>query len=159
MRVIREQDQMDEKKVIELRQLNTEYLRQFYYPNEKAVGTKKMMEAQAVNLVAELDGQVVGYCSYYVQGERLKIMGMGVDPKFQNRGVGRNILYYLTQIARDHDLETLSLYTVKQTGNVEKFKNWGFEVMSEETSSLFESANEEMIIEICMEKMIRRTTR
>lgn len=152
MVIIRKQHQKDKEQIETISQKNITLLRKFYYPNRKAIKGKKEISKKFTNLVAELDKNIVGYCKYYIQENKLCICDIGVNQKIQNKGIGREMLKYLNQTAKDRNLSKLSLYTVKRTGNTQKFEKWGFQTISEEVSYILESYNEDRIIEVYMEK-------
>jgi len=62
-----------------------------------------------INLVAELDGEVVGYIGALDIIDDYNIIGIAVDKKTRRKGIGGKLLKALTKIARDRQVQTLSL--------------------------------------------------
>lgn len=62
-----------------------------------------------INLVAELDGEVVGYIGALDIIDDYNIIGIAVDKNTRRKGIGGKLLKALTKIARDRQVQTLSL--------------------------------------------------
>lgn len=63
----------------------------------------------ATILVDEEEGKVIGYLDYWILYEQAQVATIGVDPEYQNRGIGSALLSYAEQDAADHGCETFSL--------------------------------------------------
>lgn len=63
----------------------------------------------AILLVDEEEGKVVGYLDYWILYEQAQIATIGVDPEYQNRGIGSALLSYAEKDAADQGCETFSL--------------------------------------------------
>lgn len=63
----------------------------------------------AILLVDEEEGRVVGYLDYWILYEQAQVATIGVDPEFQNRGIGSALLSYAEKDAADQGCETFSL--------------------------------------------------
>lgn len=51
----------------------------------------------ASSLVVESDDEVIGYVVYSVDGDKMEILNLAVDPNFRRRGVGSEILAILRE--------------------------------------------------------------
>lgn len=63
----------------------------------------------AILLVDEEEGRVVGYLDYWILYEQAQVATIGVDPEYQNRGIGSALLSYAEKDAADQGCETFSL--------------------------------------------------
>ncbi|MDD6367403.1 MAG: ribosomal protein S18-alanine N-acetyltransferase [Stecheria intestinalis] len=63
----------------------------------------------AILLVDEEEGKVVGYLDYWILYEQAQVATIGVDPEYQNRGIGSALLSYAEKDAADQGCETFSL--------------------------------------------------
>ncbi|MDY3234493.1 MAG: ribosomal protein S18-alanine N-acetyltransferase [Erysipelotrichaceae bacterium] len=63
----------------------------------------------AILLVDEEEGRVVGYLDYWILYEQAQAATIGVDPEYQNRGIGSALLSYAEKDAADQGCETFSL--------------------------------------------------
>lgn len=61
------------------------------------------------SVVARWEGRVVGYAAMDRGGLEAHIATLGVLPNFRRQGIGRALLRYLLQWARQHGVETVSL--------------------------------------------------
>ena len=105
-------------------------------------------------VVALVDGRVVGVVQYYIEEDRLHIMRFGVHPDLRGQGIGRAIIGYLDGIARDKGLRCLSVYTVKETGNVPIYQHLGFHVIREEEAKWAESDRFDTLTDVYSERPI-----
>jgi amino-acid N-acetyltransferase len=80
-------------------------------------------------VVAEADGEVVGCGSLFVLGSDLvEIRSLGVDEKYQGRGIGGKLVEYLTGEAGRKGIPKVMALTYE----VEFFRKHGFEVVQKE---------------------------
>lgn len=128
-----------------------ESLRRIYRPSPELVQSQAESVAP-LQLVATLDGEVVGCISCMPAPGRLHLWGLMVDPRRQRCGVARAMLCAAADLARSRRLEHLSLCTVVQTGNVALFERLGFDVVREEPALRFESVSGEVLTEAFMQR-------
>jgi GNAT superfamily N-acetyltransferase len=129
----------------------TETLRETYRP--KQYGDASAHPA-LIRLVAEIEGRIVGTVQYGPKGSRLHIIGLMVHPDHRRKGVARAMIESLAGIARDLGLTHLSLYTIKETGNVPIFERLGFTVLRGETAVWAESDKYDALTDVYMERAL-----
>ncbi len=120
----------DAQGVAEVEASATATLRQVYRPNQKALSHKSKIMREMVRIVAECQGRIVGTTQYYVDGEAIRIIGLGVHGDFRHRGVARALVSWVTTRAREQSIPCIVARTVKETGNVPIFQMLGFDIES-----------------------------
>ncbi len=105
-------------------------------------------------LVAVDDGNIVGTVKYRINRRRLHIIGLGVLPDKRRQGVARCLIDELFRLAASHDCSVMSLFTIKQTGNVAVFERLGFSAVREEFDTLAVSWTGGPLIDVYMERPI-----
>jgi ribosomal protein S18 acetylase RimI-like enzyme len=156
MLVVREAVVHDMKVVNELVELSHRKLRRVYRPTRAALAHKAQLEPKLVRLVAVLEGVVVGTLQYYLVDDRFHFVGLAVHPDRQRRGVARALVESLAERAEGLPVTKLSLYTVKETGNVPVFERLGFRVISEEPDHFAESEAHGQVTDVYMERPVSR---
>lgn len=130
----------------------TAQLRSVYRPAAASVARAKADEE--IRWLVAVDGdEVVAALRYKRENDRLHF-GLGARPDYQRRGVGRGLVEALAAVAASDGLGKLSLYTIKQTGNVPIFARMGFNVVKEEPAQDVESITGEALAEVYMEKQL-----
>lgn len=125
-----------------------------YRPNPAALANLSAMVPALERMVAELDGKVVGTVRFGVIGECLRVIGLAVLPRFQNRGVARSLIHELTGLAISSRCRALALYTVTKTGNVPIFERLGFRLISEEPDEYSISVDGGPLVAAYMERPV-----
>ena len=143
----------DVEAAAEVSALATETLRETYRPIPNAPGDGSPRPA-LTRLVAEVEGRIVGTVQYGVRGSRLHIIGLMVYPDQRRKGVARAMIESLAGTARDLGMTHLSLYTIRETGNVPIFEHMGFAAIREETASWAESDRFDALTDVYMEKNV-----
>ncbi len=105
-------------------------------------------------LVAVDDANIVGTVKYRIHQGRLHIIGLGVLPDKRRQGVARCLIDELYRLAASHDCSVMSLYTIKQTGNVAVFERLGFRAVREQPDTLAVSWNGDTLIDVYMERKV-----
>ena len=124
-------------------------MRQIYRPKEVLA---VRINAPLARLVAVMQGSIVGTVSYETESDRLHLRSLAVDAAYRRRGVARALVERLSDLASDAQLRALSLYTIRQTGNVPMFERLGFHFVREESADWAASACGEDLSEVYMEK-------
>jgi GNAT superfamily N-acetyltransferase len=150
--IVREAQSADEPKAADVERLATADLRKIYQPTLAARRGRMVLETTLRRLVAVLDGRVVGTVKFHIVGDSLCFLALGVHPAFRLRGIASALVEQLERIAVDSGCRSVSLHTVRETGNVAIFEQMGFRVESEAPSLLFESENHRTLSEVAMRK-------
>lgn len=61
------------------------------------------------NYVLEDDGYIVGYVGVWIMYEQAQITTIGVDKNYQRRGLGRELMKTVMDIAKEYGCEMMSL--------------------------------------------------
>ena len=154
MIVVREATSQDKECVDEVLALANRTLRAIYRPTKAALANKVRLDRKLNRLVALVEDRVVGTVQYDVIENRLHLIGLAVHPTYQRRGIARRLVRFLYERARRSAVQKLSLYTIKETGNVPIFERLGFHVVSEKPDNLFESDSCDQLTEVYMEKVV-----
>jgi len=144
----------DEFAVAEIEASAAATLRRVYAPRPDARCHLENEGRTIARLVACADGRVVGTLRYWIDGERLHLLGLGVLDDRRRQGVARRMIEHAADIARQAGCRRLSLYTVRQTGNVAVFARLGFTPVAEEPSRLLVSPTGGDLSEVYMEKRL-----
>ena len=151
---IRQTTSEDDLAVADIERFATAELRKVYRPTAAASAKRSTLAPDLTGLVALLDGRAVGAVRYRVAEGRLSLLGLGVHPDFRRRGIAAALGQHLEAIGADSDCAFVSLYTVRETGNVAIFERMGFAVESEGPTDLFESPLGLALTEVFMTKAI-----
>lgn len=144
----------DAARLTEIRTAATQIVRTIYRPNLERLRGRPQVCADDVCLVASLDEVVVGTLTYSLEEQRLHLRRIAVDPNHHRRGVARALVEAAAQRAHALGACSLSLDTIRQTGNVEIFGRLGFEVVSEHPTDLFESDRFSELSDVRMERAV-----
>ena len=107
-----------------------------------------------IRLVAEIGGQIIGTITYGVQSDRSHLRGLAVDAGWRRTGVARALIDYVGNLARTEGLRALSLFTIKQTGNVPIFERLGFDGVREEPATWAVSDSGGELTNVFMERPV-----
>jgi len=133
--------------------LATETLRETYRLTPHPPGNESPRPA-LTRLVAEVEGRIVGTVQYGIRGSRLHIIGLMVHPDHWRKGVARAMIESLAGTARDLGMTHLSLYTIRETGNVPIFERMGFAAIRESPASWAESDRFDALTDVYMERAV-----
>lgn len=147
---VREANASDQAEVARVGTAAEAILRKVYRIKPGAASTLPPAD-QISRLVATISGQVVGTLRFFRADDRLHLVGVMVDPAFHRRGVSRALVEMARVIAVGKGLGKLSLYTIRQTGNVPIFERLGFSVVREEPDQFGEGVDGRELTECLME--------
>ena len=83
-------------------------------------------------LVAEVDGQIVGYAGIFGIDEVADVHTLSVDPKFRRRGIGRELLRRLIDWSRTRKMKAMMLEVrIANDEAIVLYKEQGFSVISQ----------------------------
>jgi ribosomal protein S18 acetylase RimI-like enzyme len=126
-------------------------LREIYVPTAEAIEQKRLTADAYERLVGLWAGTVVATVEFKAMSGGLHLRALAVDPAFQRRGIARALVDELSGVARAGGLPILSLLTIRETGNVDRFERLGFRVVSEERASWCRGPRLETLQEVLME--------
>ena len=87
---------------------------------------------RARDLVAILDGEVVGSVQGTLEGDQLHIDELVVHPGYRRHGIARRLIESMAERAREGGCGRLALDAYRGTGVVRIFKHLGFHVVSQD---------------------------
>jgi len=125
---IRDVTERDAPQVAEVVRSGVATLRETYRPRPGAALPALPPRAR---LVAVRDGRVVGTVEHFREGDRVHLVGLFVDERSRRCGVARALIAELLGRARALGARRLSLYTIRESGNVAVFERLGFQVVEE----------------------------
>ncbi len=77
--------------------------------------------------VYEEEGEIAGLLILEAEGDRLVVDNVAIDPSCQGRGLGRRLLAYAEERAREKNVPELRIYTHrKMTENIELYTRLGY---------------------------------
>ena len=150
MIVVREAKLEDESQVRDVVASASVQLRRVYRPTPEAINRKSLHSGKFTRMVACQHDVVIGTVEFRKTNDELHLMGLAVAPSHQRRGVARRIMDRLVQLAAQRECRALTLYTIKQTGNVTPFEQLGFRVVSEQPARWCESDHYDELDEVFM---------
>ena len=84
---------------------------------------------QAFVVVAECDGEIVGYCILYYVMDEGEIARIAVDEKVRRQGVGRGLLDYICECCKMKNVQRLLLDVRERNEGARRFyEQYGFVV-------------------------------
>lgn len=129
-------------------------LRKVYRPNRKAIENRAAIASSLTRLVALVGDEVVGTVMFRTEPDRLHLIGLSVHANHRRTGVARSLVAAVEREAKRRGLRRLSLYTVRETGNVAVFERMGFGVVREQEDRWSESDVFASLTDVEMEKAV-----
>jgi GNAT superfamily N-acetyltransferase len=145
---IRDANDLDAPHIEEVARSAVATLRRTYW--QKPDAERPALPARA-RVVAILDHQIVGTVEHFRDGDRIHLIGLFVHETKRRHGVARALVAELIRRARAAGAQRLSLYTIRETGNVEVFERLGFRVVDERVDPYTESDRHVRLLEAYME--------
>lgn len=142
----------DDEGVARVQDSATATLRTIYRP--LPIRMERFAErAPRLTRLVVVDGEeIVGTVQYELLGQRLHLINLGVLAERRRAGVARHLVDALVQIATAAGANRLSLYTIRETGNVDVFTRLGFKPMREGLG--LDYVSEQPLHEVYMERML-----
>ena len=149
--VIKRVQSYDNKALEKIHESMKKTLRKIYVPIEtnKTNCINNIFEDEII--IAEVNDVAVGTVRIKVVNDRLHLIGLGVIEDFRNLGIGKAIIQYSKKLASEKNLKYLSLYTIKETGNIDLFKKFGFKLVHQEKTDAFIGVSCDVLHEVYME--------
>ncbi|MEW4454137.1 GNAT family N-acetyltransferase [Bremerella sp. JC817] len=148
---------VDLPRIEELRALAFESNRSIYRPIASATQALPVARGTRVEVIATLVGVDVGVVGLYCdpsEPEVLCITGLGVVPSMRKRGVARKLIAFALQMARENCHTAVSLFTIRETGNVGLFEKMGFAVVTESEANWCRSETFDRLHEVTMRRSV-----
>jgi N-acetylglutamate synthase-like GNAT family acetyltransferase len=125
-----------------------EDLRQIYKPKVSAA----QATSPGIRVIAEsADRRIIGTVRYEIDGDMIRLRGLAVEGRHRRAGIGRALVCHCRNVATSAGIDVLSLYTIKETGNVGFFERLGFQAVSEERAAWAIGPAGESVSEVRME--------
>ncbi|MVF23016.1 GNAT family N-acetyltransferase [Methylocaldum sp. BRCS4] len=148
---IREKLATDNGSVADIVALATADLRSVYRrARSAATSPTPDNEDSPLSLVAVEGETIVGVVEYCVRSESLYIRGLAVHPQQRKRGIARQLIRAVEDIAIRGRKQKVTLSTIKETGNPEIFVQLGFSVVDESPAEGFEGLNGKQVTKVDM---------
>ena len=125
-----------------------EELRHAYKPKDSAAAAS----SPGIRIVAETDRRIVGTVRYEIEAQKLHLRELAVEACHRCTGVGRALVEHCSRIATSAGLRSLSLFTIKETGNVAFFERLRFRIVREEPAAWAVSACGDDLVEVYLER-------
>jgi len=115
-----------------LEEAGTATLRHIYRqrPDRRPVHAADL--GQLVRLVLERDGALAGTVSYQRGEDRMHLPRLFVAPALLRQGLARRLVEHVAELSRAENRSFLTLFTIRETGNVAIFQRLGFLVEHED---------------------------
>lgn len=152
--VIKKVINYDVSKLEKIVESTSNTLRKTYKPKGEVFGNKPSDFNEDEFVVAEAGEEIIGSVRIKRVDDRLHLIALGIIEEFRNKGICYSIIRYVLNIAKEDDLRCLSLYTIRETGNVEIFEKMGFSVVFEEITHDFTSDIYQDLHEVYLEYKI-----
>jgi len=152
--VVRPARPEDGEQVAEVSTLATATLRETYRPTEAALGRSRAGASRTTRLVAVLNGRIVGTTKYEIRKDGIHLIGLGVHPQFRRMEIARKIIEHVKRIAQAKGHTLVSLYTIRETGNVGIFQKLGFEVVREQEAKDALSEKHDNLTDVYMQMSV-----
>ena len=125
-------------------------LRQTYRPTAAAIEHKAARVL--ARLVAVSAHDVVGTAEYELAAARVHVIGLHVIASHRRRGIARRMIDAMAELAIAAHARALSLYAIRETGNVPIFERLGFAIVDETHAVDCVSERYERLSEVHMER-------
>ncbi len=77
--------------------------------------------------VAMCGASLIGYVVFYAEGDHLHLENVAVFPDYSGKGIGKKLVEYVEQTARDKSLNAVRLYTnTVMTENLAMYPKLGY---------------------------------
>jgi ribosomal protein S18 acetylase RimI-like enzyme len=121
-------------------------LRAIYYPTKAAEELKGSSTTDWVSFGYFISEKLVAGIEVNPKEGELSLRSLVVSNDYRRQGVARKLVYGV--INSFADIKIVSLWCVKQTGNVQMFESLGFKVIQEFQSELLEAVDGGKVIEV-----------
>jgi N-acetylglutamate synthase-like GNAT family acetyltransferase len=141
--------QYDKARLEDINKESKDSLRKIYRPKENAK-FEPLNPLKEELIIVKKDEKEIGTLHLHHYEDRLHILGLGVLHSFRGKGVCRTMIDFVKLEAEKMNKKKISLYTIRETGNVEIFNRFGFVVLKEEIADDFVSDSYDILHEVFM---------
>ncbi len=127
-------------------------IRRIYRPNATATPVRADADLEVQTIVALHQADIVGAVDYWLAPPHAHLANLVVEPDIQRRGIARQMLSYLESMLAVEGLRSVTLKTIRETGNPLIFERLGFAAVREETADWCESDVHAVLHEVTMTK-------
>ncbi|WP_102691913.1 GNAT family N-acetyltransferase [Rummeliibacillus pycnus] len=97
--------------------------------------------------VAELDNQIVGvYVLLPTRPETVELVNIAVEESFQNRGIGKQLIFHAIQLAKLKDYKTIEIGTGNSSiGQLALYQKCGFRITGVDQNFFIRHYNQKIV--------------
>ena len=110
------------------------------------------MQMPVISFVALEQGAVVGVVDCCMRTDSVYVRGLAVHPQSTRRGIARALLRAAEELAVRRGRHSVTLSTIKETGNGKIFAKLGFAATAEAPAEEFEGADGRPVTRLDMMK-------
>lgn len=145
----------DDRALQELIHRATQVLRRTYQPLPGTTPTlQPTQRGPLVRLVAEEAGRIRGTVGYAIDHDTIALSRLFVDPDHLRRGIGTALVHAVGAVARSLHLASVTLATVRETGNIPFFARLGFAIVEEHVDPTIASASHPVLHDVRMRWLV-----
>lgn len=149
---IRPYEDCDTERVAAIVRDATEELRMRYRPAGRTEDTDTIFGWS--RYVIDWNGGAAGVVEIAVVNNGAQIRGLAVGRAYRRRGLARILLTFCVNRAAQAGARKLTLYTIKETGNVDIFEKLGFSVVREDVARGYVGVDGKPVYQVRMERDI-----
>jgi DNA-binding MarR family transcriptional regulator/N-acetylglutamate synthase-like GNAT family acetyltransferase len=144
----------EEKYAYHFYNLNAEWLNKYFYiePYDKKVLSnpkKHILDSGGFIFFAKFNGEIAGVVSIINQKNFFELSKMAVSPKYQGLKIGRKLMNYCINFAKEQKWERITLYSHRNlVAAISLYKKVGFEEIKLEENSHYERSDIKMLLKL-----------
>jgi ribosomal protein S18 acetylase RimI-like enzyme len=143
---------VNEESVVGLLKCCFDELHQVYRPTELAVSNKNAFKNEWDCFGFYIDQILVGVIEAKRIHSELQLSSLAVVPSYRQKGVARKLIDFV--ITQFKPIDSVSVWCVVQTGNVNFFKSLGFNVVQRFDSDFFMLSDGSKAIEVQLTRIL-----
>lgn len=79
------------------------------FENAQSIVIKSMNSEKILSYIAKFNNEIIGVCNVNVESEDVSIFGVGISPKYQGRGFGKEMLNRVIEKLLNMDIKNITL--------------------------------------------------
>ncbi len=139
--------------LVELRKACFSELRKIYHPNKLAKVRKVTSSSNGLSFGYFISEKLLACVDVHLLNGELCLSTLAVSKDFRGQGIARKLIYAV--IDKYETVNTVSVWCVKQTGNVAIFESLGFKVVQEVESELFDIVKGGIAMEVQLKLSVK----